>query len=149
MKTLRKYFCVAAVVGMGLFHSSMKKADAAPRIKLIEAGWERPDSADLLAHIKEIEQTPYSGIVVMLQGKDDKGNRVVMQNTFTAQPWKRQWFAQNIKELQAAKSPQLTDNFVRIGANPGDIDWFDDAGWKQIVDHWKIIAWVAKQLSRS
>ena len=145
MKTLQKYFCLAVVIGLGLFYNSANEAIAAPRIKLIEAGWERPDSADLLAHIKEIEQTPYSGIVVMIKGKDDDGKTVVMQNTFTAQPWKRKWFEQNIKELKEAKSPQLTDNFVRIGANPGDIDWFDDAGWKQIVDHWKIIAWVAKQ----
>lgn len=145
MKKPQKYFLLATVMGMGLFFSSMNKADAAPHIKLIEAGWERPDSADLLANLKEIEQTPYSGIVIMIKGKDDDEKTVVMQNTFTARPWKRQWFAQNIKELQAAKSPQLTDNFVRIGANPGDIDWFDDVGWKQIVDHWKIIAWVAKQ----
>ena len=145
MKTSQKYFLLTAALMLGLFLHPAQKAIAEQRIKLIEAGWERPDSADLLAHLKEIEKTPYSGIVVMIKGKDDDGKTVVMQNTFTAKPWKRQWFAQNIKELQAAKSPQLTDNFVRIGTNPGDVDWFDDAGWKQIVDHWKTIAWVAKQ----
>jgi len=145
-KTMGAALIVAGIgIAMCRPSTAQEKPASTQRIKLIEAGWERPDSADLLKHLKEIEKTPYDGIVVMLKGKDDDGKTVVMQSTFTDRPWKRQWFAQNIKELQAAKSPQLTDNFVRIGTNPGNVDWFDDAGWKNIVDHWRIIAWVAKQ----
>ena len=32
-----------------------------------------------------------------------------------------------------------------MNAQPGSVDWFDDAGWKVIVDHWRTVAWVAKQ----
>jgi hypothetical protein len=34
---------------------------------------------------------------------------------------------------------------VRFNANPGNVDWFDEEGWQQIVEHWRIAAWLAKQ----
>ncbi len=30
-------------------------------------------------------------------------------------------------------------------ANPGDVDWFDDAGWGEVVNHWRVLARLAKQ----
>jgi len=50
-----------------------------------------------------------------------------------------------VDDLQALKPTRLKDNFVTIGANPGNVDWFDDAGWKNVADHWRIAAWIAKQ----
>ena len=34
---------------------------------------------------------------------------------------------------------------IWFDANPGDVDWFDDAGWKEIADHFGISGWIAKQ----
>ena len=34
---------------------------------------------------------------------------------------------------------------IRIGADPGNVDWFDDEGWQRIAEHWRIAAWLAKQ----
>ncbi len=48
-------------------------------------------------------------------------------------------------QLRACKFTRFTDNFLTIGANPGNVDWFDDEGWQQIVEHWRIAAWAAKQ----
>ncbi len=115
------------------------------RKKLIHAGWERPDSGDLLEHLQMIEKTPYDGVVLMLQGTDDTGKKVLLQNAFTSQPWRHEWFEKNIAELAQVRSSRLTDNFVRVSANPGNVDWFDDEGWKAIVDHWRIAARVAQQ----
>ena len=39
---------------------------------------------------------------------------------------------QLIINLKAARSRRLTDCFVLVGANPGDVDWFDDEGWEAI-----------------
>ncbi len=50
-----------------------------------------------------------------------------------------------MNELRKCKFTRFTDNFITIGANPGNIDWFDDEGWQQIVEHWRIAAWLAKQ----
>ena len=47
--------------------------------------------------------------------------------------------------LKGCKFQRLTDNFIMLNANPGDVDWFDDAGWRNIVEHWRIAAWVARQ----
>ena len=30
-------------------------------------------------------------------------------------------------------------------ANPGDVDWFDDAGWREVVNHWRLLARLTKQ----
>ena len=51
-------------------------------------------------------------------------------------------------ERRSAKGVQVsavTDNFLIFNANPGNVDWFDDAGWKNIVDHWRIAAWIVRQ----
>jgi hypothetical protein len=113
--------------------------------KLIQVGFENPNSSDLLEHLKTIESNPFDGVVLMLTGQDDAGQKVFLHGTFNRRAWKREWFAKNIEELQAVKSAKLTDNFVRVGSNPGDVDWFDDEGWKQVVDHWRTAAWVARQ----
>jgi hypothetical protein len=28
---------------------------------------------------------------------------------------------------------QATRNFLFVYANPGDVDWFDDAGWREVL----------------
>lgn len=131
-----------------IFPSSLlfANSDSKGQKKFIAAGWERPDSGDYLKHQKEIEATPYDGIVLMINGVDDHAKPVsISYETFSARPWKKEWFAKNIRELQAVKNPRLTDNFIRTGSGPGGVDWFDDASWKEIVHHFEIAAWIAKE----
>src|SRR5690606_20665569 len=53
--------------------------------------------------------------------------------------------ASDIKQLKSFHSTKLTDNFVRISVSPVAPDWFDDAGWKQVVENWKVAATIAKE----
>jgi hypothetical protein len=39
----------------------------------------------------------------------------------------------------------LTDNFLIFGANPGYVDWFDDAGWREIREHCRLLARLAHE----
>jgi len=148
MNFCRSAVALAALVCMSKATQAQSQTQAqvpaAPRVKYIQAGWERTDSADLMKELKTIEQTPYSGIELAISGTTGDGKTIPVKYTFTATPWKRAWFAKSVKELRIAQSPQLTDNFIIAGANPGDVDWFDDEGWKQIADHWRIVAWIAK-----
>ena len=59
--------------------------------------------------------------------------------------WHGVEFADCVRDLQAAQPKQATNNFLMVYANPGDVDWFDDAGWREVVDHWRLLARVAKQ----
>jgi hypothetical protein len=115
------------------------------RKKLIEAGWDKPNAATLRQNLAQMEQTPFDGVTLVIEGKNDKGNVVAMRSAFSGIPWKKEWFQSSVDDLKAIRSAKLTDNFLLMGANPGNVDWFDDAGWKQIVDHWRIAAWVAKE----
>ena len=113
--------------------------------KFIEAGWDKPDTARLRANLAEMEQTPFDGVIIGVTGKDDTGKIVQARSTFSNTPWKKQWFQSSIDDLKAIHSKKLTDNLIQVGANPGNVDWFDDAGWKQIVDHFHVVAEIAKE----
>ena len=49
---------------------------------------------------------------------------------FQREPWQREWFQSCVDDLKACRFQRFTDNFVLVGANPGNVDWFDDAGWE-------------------
>jgi len=114
------------------------------RKKFIEAGWDKPDTARLRANLKQMEQTPFDGVIIGATGKNDEGKTVQVRAAFSNVPWKAEWFQNSINDLKAIHSEKLTDNFIQVGANPGNVDWFDDAGWKQIADHMRIAAQIAK-----
>jgi hypothetical protein len=119
--------------------------------KLIETGWDEPDTERLLQNLEEMEKRPFDGVVVGIVGWKEEGDtpptkkRVPLRPAFSREPWKREWFAKPIEDLKACKFRRFTDNFLMLGANPGNVDWFDDEGWQAIVGHWRIAAWIAKQ----
>lgn len=113
--------------------------------KFIEAGWDKPDTARLRANLAEMEKTPFDGVIIGVTGKNDEGKTIPTSYTFTSTPWKKAWFQSSIDDLKAIHSTKLTDNLIQVGANPGNVDWFDDAGWKQIADHFRIVAEIAKE----
>jgi hypothetical protein len=115
------------------------------RKKLIATGWDRPDSEWLLAHLAEMEKQPFDGVVLELTGRTAEGKPCVLRSAFSGETWQPAWFQTNIDQLRACKCKRFTDNFITVGANPGNVDWFDDAGWRQVVEHWRIAAWIAKQ----
>lgn len=113
--------------------------------KLIATGWDKPDSQRLLDYLAEIEKQPFDGVVIEVAGTKPDGKSCVIRPTFSNAKWEREWFQPVIDQLKACKFQRLTDNFITLGANPGNVDWFDDAGWDHIVEHWRIAAQIAKQ----
>ena len=122
-----------------------EKPDMRLRKKLIATGWDHPDSEQLLAHLAEMEKQPFDGVVLELTGRTAEGKPCLLRLAFSSEAWQPAWFQTNIDQLRACKCKRFTDNFITVGANPGDVDWFDDAGWQQVVEHWRIAAWIAKQ----
>ena len=120
-------------------------ADARRPKKLVQTGWDRPDTERLLANLAEIEKRPFDGVVIGALGRAEDGRRVHLHWAFLDQKWRREWFDHCLANLQACRFRRLTDNFLLFGANPGNVDWFDDGGWANIVDHWRIAAWLARR----
>lgn len=120
-------------------------ADARRPKKLIATGWDQPDTARLRANLAEMEKRPFDGVVLAAIGHVDAKRRCNLRTAFADEKWQREWFRNCVADLRACTFKRFTDNFAIIGANPGDVDWFDDAGWANIVDHWRIAAWLARE----
>ena len=120
-------------------------ADARRPKKLIQTGWDQPDTERLLANLAEMEKRPFDGVVVAAVGRVDERRRCHLRSAFLNEKWQREWFQPCVADLKACKFKRFTDNFLTLGANPGNVDWHDDAGWASIADHWRIAAWAAKQ----
>ncbi|HUU09309.1 MAG TPA: hypothetical protein VM431_02070 [Phycisphaerae bacterium] len=114
--------------------------------KLIAVGWDLFfDTHWLLAHHAEMDQRPFDGITINVVGRDDDGKPVEMRLAFRKGAWKEAWFDAARADLVACKFRNLRDNFLMVWANPGDVDWFDDDGWRDIVEHWRLAARLAKR----
>lgn len=86
---------------------------------LIEFGWDEPDTAFMRAHVAEMEQTPFDGVVFHIKGD------------LAWQSWGTKRFEEKdvqpgVADLKATPFKQLTHNFLRLNTAPAKIDWFDD-----------------------
>ncbi|MFW6162926.1 MAG: hypothetical protein ACODAJ_09165 [Planctomycetota bacterium] len=145
MRPWARLLGVATALACAVGIARAAAADMRRPKKLIQTGWDKPDSERLRAHLEQMEQRPFDGVVVGLRGHIDEAKRCHMRAAFGKQGWQRKWFEPCIANLKACQFQRLTDNFILIGANPGNVDWFDDAGWAEIVDHWRIAAWVVRR----
>ena len=112
--------------------------------KLIEFGWDEPDSAFMLKHIVEMEQTPFDGTVYHVDYTKPDGSR----GRFMGECWGTRAFtnaelSQAAQELKQTRFKKFTQNFLRFNVLPGDVDWFDDFG--AIVNNAKLSAHIAHE----
>lgn len=111
--------------------------------KLIATGWDNPDTAQFRRDLQAMEHWPFDGFMLYAEGRGTDGQAVDGRWAFNSNHWERAWFSGALADLRAARSAKLTDNFLILLANPGNVDWFDDAGWKEIVEHARLLAWLA------
>lgn len=114
--------------------------------RLIATGWDSPNAARFRAELAAFEQWGvFDGTTIAPTRRLADGRVVDSRNAFSSDHWDWADFADCVRDLQAAQPKQATNNFLMIYANPGNVDWFDDAGWGEVVDHWRLLARVAKQ----
>ncbi len=113
-----------------------------PVKKLIEWGGDSPNTHQFREQIEIMEKSPFDGTIVSAIGTngDDLG-----WLAFGARALKRESFAEAVKDLQATPRHRFTDCFLRVNVTPGNVDFFDDAGWSGIVSNGKLAAWIAHQ----
>jgi hypothetical protein len=114
---------------------------AAAQKKPIATGWDMATPARLRENLQLMEQRPFHGVVIRFA---DRSNRT-LSYAFNAEVWEDAWIEEIIDDLKACGFTRFTDNFLLVNANPGDVDWFDDAGWSTVVDHWRAAARAARE----
>ena len=117
---------------------------AGPPKKLIEFGWDEPDTSFLRRHVREMEATPFDGCVFHANLVEADGKAA----NFAWLGWGRRAFSVEqlrpaIDDLKATRFARFTDNFLRFNTTPADVDWFDDFG--PILANARVAARVARE----
>ncbi len=113
--------------------------------RLIATGWDSPDTTQFRRDLRAMEKLPFDGVILYAQGRTGDGGRFDARLAFGTNHWERSFFTQALADLKAAHSERLTDNFLLLWTNPGNVDWFDDAGWNEVAEHWRLLAWLARE----
>lgn len=112
----------APLVAVLLCLSTSAQAGEGPVKRLIEFGWDEPDTAFLRTHIAELQQTPFDGCVFHLTTKG---------GSLTWDGWGRKRIEEAavqpaLDDLKATPFGRFSQNFLRFNTTPADLDWFDD-----------------------
>jgi hypothetical protein len=110
--------------------------------KLLEWGWDEPDTKFIRQNIAQMEQFPFDGLV--FHANSSKGGGL------TWEMWGSRKFTldevnQAMDDLKATNFERFTDRFLRVNVTPGKVDWFDDQEWATVLNNCGVAAQVAKQ----
>jgi hypothetical protein len=110
--------------------------------KIIEWGWDEPDTKFLRENIQKMEELPFDGLVFHVNSSQG-GN-------FTWEMWGNRKFGieefqHSIDNLKATHFQRFTDRFLRVNVTPGSVDWFDDEAWLVVLNNFGAAAQVAKE----
>jgi hypothetical protein len=139
---MRTLTTIGLTVGVIVLGTAVWGQGDLPSKKLIAVGWDMANAERFRANFDAMEQAPLQGCGVRFAGP---GNQPAMWFSFSREPYDEKVVAQFVQDLNAVQPKQLRDRFLLLNANPGDVDWFDDAGWEVIVAHWRTAARVARQ----
>jgi hypothetical protein len=133
-----------ALLGAEIGHAGEQAPAQLPARKLIEFGWDEPDTAFLRHHINEMEQTPFDGCVFHILSTDSQGRR----EDFQWLAWGRRRFTEAelkpaLDDLKATAFGRFRHNFLRFNTAPGAIDWFDDHD--AILNNARLAATIARE----
>ncbi len=119
--------CLLVSLGNRDGHAQERAQPDRPARKLIEFGWDEPDTAFMRHHAGEMERAPFDGCVFHVLSAEPQGRH----ENFTWHCWGSRAFAEAelqpaLDDLKATTFRRFRHNFLRFNASPGDLDWFDD-----------------------
>jgi hypothetical protein len=95
--------------------------------KLIEFGWDEPDTSFMRREREQLERAPLDGCVFHINAHGTGGG----PENFTWLCWGRRRFSEAelrpaIDDLTSIQWTKSRHNFLRFNVTPADLDWFDD-----------------------
>ena len=117
-----------------------------PRKKLIQIGWDMPDTAFLARHWAQMEhEAPIFDGLAFTVNLATRHGPISSTAMWDATPWQRDDLRPAMRDLQSCHWTRFTDNFLLVHTVPGALDWFDDHGWAVLTTKFELLAWVAKE----
>jgi ubiquinone/menaquinone biosynthesis C-methylase UbiE len=108
--------------------------------RIIEWGWDEPDTKFMRENIERMEGLPFDGLV--FHATSSKGGNFVWE-MWGGRRFERAEFEQAIADLNATPFRRLADRFLRVNVTPGTVDWFDDAAWSVVLNNFQVAAEIA------
>ncbi len=102
------------------------RAREVPGKKLIEWGWDEPDTAFLRAHIAQMERTPFDGCVYHAIARTPAGPLNLTWRAWGRRALSEEELRQAADDLRATRLARFRSNFLRFNVTPADLDWYDD-----------------------
>ncbi len=119
---------------------------SAARSPLICTGWDSPNARQFRDGVAAFERWgTFDGTTIQPTRRTKDGVDRDAKHAFSHERWQWGDFAQALADLRAARPTTCRENYLMLYANPGDVDWFDDDGWAEIVNHWRLLARLARQ----
>jgi ubiquinone/menaquinone biosynthesis C-methylase UbiE len=110
--------------------------------RVIEWGWDEPDTKYMRENLERMEQLPFDGLVFHVTSA--QGGNFVWE-MWGDRLFHREEFNQAVNDLQATPFRLLSDRFLRVNVTPGSVDWFDDSAWSTVLNNFRVAAQVARE----
>lgn len=117
-------------------------ACAGPK-KIIEFGWDEPNTAFMRKHAQEMDRTPFDGTVFTIQYETSGTKRDLIWDGWGPQAVSQAQVGQAAEDLRRTKLQRMRHNFARFNVTPGILDWWSD--FSPVVNNARVTAWVARQ----
>jgi len=139
---VKRVIRVAAFVSI-MAGCQVRGATIGPDKKIIEWGWDQPDPAYMRANIAQMEKAPFDGVIFGVRAWTKDGPIY-----FSHENWGRRLFTEEelrpaMEDLRATNFEKFTENFMRLNATPGDVDWFDQE-FDVVIENARLAARVAR-----
>ncbi len=140
----------AAIAGWALAPIALAQGVGQPgataRVPVVVTGWDSPNTKQFREGVGAFEEWGvFDGTTLRAERLLPSGERASAINVFSREAWEWPEFAEAVADLQSVEPTTCTENYLMVYSNPGDVDWFDDAGWANIVEHWRLLARLAHQ----
>ncbi len=123
---------------------TLSGAERASTKKLIEFGWDEPDTVFLREHIAGMQRTPFDGCVFhVLATRPDGKKEGFMWDCWGKRTFTLAELQPALADLKATKFGRFKHNFLRFNSSPGNVDWFDD--FTPVLKNAALAAHVAKE----
>jgi hypothetical protein len=140
MKTARRLLLL--VLTLTALLATARAGEPARAKKLLEWGWDEPDTRFLRANIERMERLPFDGLIFHMAGDH---NENLCWDIWGTRRFDVSQFTGALADLKATPFHRFTERFVRVNVTPGKVDWFDDAAWKIVAENFGVAAQLARE----